>query len=195
MTVTDSPRPAEEPANSRVAFQGAPGAFSHEACVALRPWDAAVPYETFAGALEALKTGECDMALIPVENSTIGVVEPAATLVRESGFEVLADVWRPIRHALMAIPGTRLADIRTIESHPIALDQCRETLSQINAKIVTAFDTAGAAREVAEAQDRTRAAVAPMAAAEVYGLTILRNDMQDSADNQTRFVLLGAQKA
>ena len=182
------------PANARVAFQGAPGAFSHEACVALRPWDEAVPYATFAGALDALQSGECDMALIPVENSTIGVVEPAATLVRESGFEVLADVWRPIRHALMALPGARLADIRTIESHPIALDQCRETLAQFNAKIVIGFDTAGAARDVAEAGDRTRAALAPMAAAEVYGLTILRNDLQDSADNRTRFVLLGAKK-
>ena len=194
MTDLETTRPTDAAANARVAFQGAPGAFSHEACVALRPWDEAVPYETFAGALDALKTGECDMALIPIENSTIGVVEPAATLVRESGFPVLADVWRPIRHALMAIEGTRLADIRTIESHPIALDQCRHTLSQFNAKIVIAFDTAGAARDVAEAQDRTRAALAPMAAAEVYGLTILRNDLQDSADNRTRFVLLGAQK-
>jgi prephenate dehydratase len=194
MTEHDISRPTETAANARVAFQGAPGAFSHEACVALRPWDEAVPYATFAGALEALKTGECDMALIPIENSTIGVVEPAATLVRESGFEVLADVWRPIRHALMGIEGTRLADIRTIESHPIALDQCRQTLSQFNAAIVVAFDTAGAARDVAEAGDRTRAALAPVAAAEVYGLSILRNDLQDSADNRTRFVLLGPQK-
>jgi prephenate dehydratase len=134
------------------------------------------------------------MALIPIENSTIGVVEPAATLVRESGFPVLADVWRPIRHALMALEGVRLSEIRTIESHPIALDQCRHNLAQLNAKIVVAFDTAGAARDVAEAGDRSRAALAPMAAAEVYGLKILRNDLQDSADNRTRFVLLGAQK-
>ena len=194
MTEHDATRPTEDTANARVAFQGAPGAFSHEACVALRPWDEAVPFETFAGALDALKTGECDMALIPIENSTIGAVEPAATLVRESGFPVLADVWRPIRHCLMAIDGARLADIRTIESHPIALDQCRETLSHFNAKIVVAFDTAGAARDVAEAGDRTRAALAPMAAAEVYGLSILRHDLQDSADNRTRFVLLGAQE-
>lgn len=184
----------EDDANARVAFQGAPGAFSHEACVALRPWDEHVPFETFDQALSALRTGDCDMALIPIENSTIGVVEPAATLVREGGFAVLADVWRPIRHALMAIEGTRIADIRTVESHPIALDQCRQTLSQLHLKTVVAFDTAGAARDVAEAGDRTRAALAPMAAAEVYGLSILRNDLQDSADNRTRFVLLAAQK-
>ncbi|QTC93122.1 prephenate dehydratase domain-containing protein [Brevundimonas goettingensis] len=186
--------PIEDDRNARVAFQGAPGAFSHEACVALRPWDEAVPFETFAEALGAVRTGDCDMALIPIENSTIGAVEPAATLVREAGFETLADVWRPIRHCLMAIDGARMADIRTIESHPIALDQCRETLSHINAKIVVAFDTAGAARDVAEAGDRSRAALAPMAAAEVYGLSILRHDLQDSADNRTRFVLLACKK-
>ena len=176
----------------RVAFQGAPGAFSHEACTALRPWDVSVPFETFAEALDAVRSGECDMALIPIENSTIGAVEPAATLVRESGFEVLADVWRPIRHALMGLEGARIENIRTIESHPIALDQCRQTLSTMKVDIVVAFDTAGAARDVAAAGDMTRAALAPMAAAEVYGLSILRHDLQDSPDNRTRFVLLKA---
>jgi len=187
-------RPESDDRAGRVAFQGAPGAFSHEACGALRPWDVAVPYETFAEAMQALENGDCDTALIPIENSTIGMVEPAATLVRESGFSTLADVWRPIRLALMAIPGTRLADIRTVESHPIALDQCRRTLSSLGAQVVVAYDTAGAARAVAEAEDPTRAALAPIAAAEVYGLEILRNDLQDSADNRTRFVLLGTQK-
>lgn len=185
-------RPENDDAPGRVAFQGAPGAFSHEACLALRPWDEAVPFETFAEALDAVRSGDCNMALIPIENSTIGAVEPAATLVRESGFEVLADVWRPIRHALMALEGARLDSIRTIESHPIALDQCRQTLSTMKVDIVVAFDTAGAARDVAAAGDMTRAALAPMAAAEVYGLSILRHDLQDSPDNRTRFVLLKA---
>lgn len=183
-------RPENDDVPGRVAYQGAPGAFSHEACTALRPWDVAQPFESFAQALDALRSGACDTALIPIENSTIGAVEPAATLVREGGFKILADVWRPIRHALMAVPGARLSDIRTIESHPIALDQCRENLGKLGAQIVVAFDTAGAARDVAEAADSSRAALAPMAAAEVYGLEILRNDLQDSPDNRTRFVLL-----
>ena len=93
----------------RVAYQGAPGAFSHEACTALRPWDEAVPFETFAAALEALTSGDCDCALIPVENSSIGAVEPAATLVRDSGLKVVAEAWRPIRHALMGLQGARIA--------------------------------------------------------------------------------------
>jgi prephenate dehydratase len=175
----------------RVAYQGAAGAFSHEACLALRPWDEAVAFETFEGAIEALKSGDCGCALIPIENSTIGVVEPAATLVRALGMEPVAEVWRPIRHALMAVQGARLADIRTVESHPIALAQCERTLKTLShIKVIEHYDTAGAARDVAEAGDPTRAAIAPVGAAEVYGLSILRNDLQDSSDNQTRFVLL-----
>ena len=174
----------------RVAYQGAPGAFSHEACLALRPWDEAVAFETFDQAIAALKSGDCGCALIPVENSSIGAVEPAATLVRELGLAPVAEVWRPIRHALMAAPGARLADIRTVESHPVALAQCEKTLKELQLKVVEHFDTAGAARDVAAAGDLTRAALAPAGAAEVYGLSILRNDLQDSGDNRTRFVLL-----
>lgn len=174
----------------RVAYQGAPGAFSHEACTALRPWDEAVAFETFQAAIDALKSGECDCALIPVENSSIGAVEPAATLVRESGLKILAEAWRPIRHALMGIEGARMGDLRIVLSHPIALAQCEQTLKGMKLNVVEHFDTAGAARDVAEAGDPTQAAIAPRNAAEVYGLSILRNDLQDFSDNRTRFVLL-----
>ena len=176
----------------RVAYQGAPGAFSHEACTALRPWDEAVPFETFAAALEALTSGDCDCALIPVENSSIGAVEPAATLVRDSGLKGVAEAWRPIRHALMGLQGARIADLKRVLSHPIALAQCEQTLKGMKLNVVEHFDTAGAARDVAEAGDPTQGAIAPGNAAEVYGLSILRNDLQDSGDNRTRFVLLSA---
>lgn len=176
----------------RVAYQGAPGAFSHEACLDLRPWDEAVAFDTFAQALDAVRSGDCGCALIPVENSIIGTVEPAAGLVAAAEMAVVAEVWRPIRLALMAVPGARLSDIRTVESHPIALRQCTATLATLGLRAVEGFDTAGAARTVAEAGDPSRAAAAPVRAAEVYGLSILRNDLQDSEDNRTRFVLLSA---
>ncbi|SFS44327.1 prephenate dehydratase domain-containing protein [Brevundimonas viscosa] len=179
----------------RCAYQGAPGAFSHEACLDLRPWDEPAPYETFEAALAALRRGEVGCALLPVENSSIGRVEPAATLVERSGLKVVSEVWRPIRLALMAPPGARLADIRTAESHPAALDQCVGVLSSLGIDAVEAFDTAGAARSVSEAGDLTRAAVAPARAAEVYDLSILRHDVQDSSDNRTRFVLLSRDSA
>lgn len=179
----------------RVAYQGAPGSFSHEACLALRPWDEAVGFDSFADAIEALRSGDCGCALIPVENTTIGVVEPAASLVREAGFQIVSEVWRPIRLALMAAPGARLADIRTAESHPAALGQCVRGLAELKITGVEAFDTAGAARAVSDAGDPARAAVAPAGAADVYGLVVLRNDLQDSTDNRTRFVLLHAASA
>ncbi len=180
-------------APGRLAFQGAFGAFSHEACQALRPWDEPVPFATFQAVIEAVLSGDCDGALIPVENSSIGPVEPAATLVRESGLNVVAEAWRPIRHALMGIDGARLGDIRVVLSHPIALAQCERTLKEMRLNVVEHYDTAGAARDVAEAADPTQAAIAPRNAAEVYGLSILRNDLQDSSDNRTRFVLLSAE--
>lgn len=186
----DIGRPDSDDRAGRTAFQGAPGAFSHEACLELRPWDEHVGFETFEAAISAVKSGDCDCALIPIENSTIGIVEPAASLVTASGLPVLADVWRPIRMALLAIDEIDLGQIRSVSSHPAALGQCVKTLKSLGLTPVEAFDTAGAARELAESGDRTRAALAPIAAAEVYGLTVLRNDLQDSDDNRTRFVLL-----
>ena len=185
-------RPPNDDAAGRCAYQGAPGAFSHEAVIDLRPWDEPVAYDSFDAAIDALKSGDVGCALIPVENTTIGRVEPAASLIEAAGLTVVSEVWRPIRLALMAPPGARLADIRTAESHPAALGQCTGTLGELGIAPVEAYDTAGAARAVAEANDPTRAAVAPTRAAEVYELSILRNDIQDSADNRTRFVLLSA---
>ena len=185
-------RPEGDPPPGRCAYQGAPGAFSHEACIDLRPWDQPVACDTFEAAIAALRSGEVGCALIPVENSTIGRVEPAASLVEQSGLTVVSEVWRPIRLALMAPHGARLNGVRTAESHPAALDQCVGALAALGIEAIEAFDTAGAARAVSEAGDPTRAAVAPVRAAEVYDLSILRNDIQDSADNRTRFVLLSA---
>jgi len=185
-------RPQQDDRPGRLAFQGAFGAFSHEACLSLRPWDEPIPFDTFEEVIEAVLSGDCAGALIPIENSSIGPVEPAATLVRETGLTPLVDVWRPIRHVLMGVAGARLSDIKTVESHPIALAQCETTLQSMGLTAVVAFDTAGAARAVAVAGDRARAALGPAAAAEVYGLSILRHDLQDSADNRTRFVLIEA---
>ena len=188
-------KPAGDDIGGRCAYQGAPGAFSHEACLDLRPWDDAVAYPTFEAALDALKSGDVGCALIPVENTTVGRVEPAASLVEAAGLKIVSEVWRPIRLALMAPQGATLRTVKTAESHPIALRQCPDSLAALGLTPVEAFDTAGAARAVAEAGDLTRAAVAPARAAEVYELSILRNDIQDSSDNRTRFVLLSIKAA
>jgi len=174
----------------KVAYQGARGAFSYEACLALRPWNEPEGYETFAEAIAAVATGECECGLIPVENSIVGLLPDPNRLIEEHGLKIVAEAWRPMRQMLMAIPEAKLSDLKTVESHPVALGQCRKSISALGLKAVEAYDTAGAAELVAEADDITRAAIAPAVAAEIYELTILRLDMQDTADNLTRFVVV-----
>jgi prephenate dehydratase len=177
-------------AGGRVAFQGAQGAFSYEACLALRPWNEPQGYETFADAIGAVASGECECGLIPVENSIVGLLPDPNRLIEEHGLKIVAEAWRPMRQMLMGVPGATLSDLKTVESHPVALKQCTGNIAALGLKAVEVFDTAGAARMVSEAGDVTRGAIGPAVAAEIYDLRILRHDMQDSADNRTRFVVL-----
>lgn len=174
----------------KVAFQGARGAFSYEACLALRPWNEPQGFETFAEAIAAVASGECECGLIPVENSIVGLLPDPNRLIQEHGLKIVAEAWRPMRQMLMGLPGAKLTDLRTVESHPVALGQCRGHIAEMGLKAIEAYDTAGAAELVAQGGDISRAAIAPAVAAEIYDLRILRNDMQDSADNRTRFVVL-----
>lgn len=176
----------------RVAFQGALGAYSHEACVALRPWDLPTAYPTFAAAAEAVLAGDCDCAILPVEHSRSGPIPEAEAAAALPGLRRVAEVWRPIRISLMGLGSARIGVVRTAESHPVVLEQCRRSLASLGIRPVEAFDTAGAAEAVAASADPTRAALAPSLAAELYGLTILRHDMQDTSDSRLRFVLVEA---
>lgn len=173
-----------------VAYQGARGAFSYEACLALRPWETPKGYETFAQAIEAVASGDCACGLIPVENSIVGLLTEPNRLIEQHRLRVVGEAWRPMRQMLMALPGAKLTDLRTVESHPVALKQCAHNIAALGLSAVEAFDTAGAAAAVAAAGDVTRAALGPAVAAELYDLRILRHDMQDSPDNRTRFVVL-----
>ena len=173
-----------------VAFQGARGAFSYEACLALRPWNEPKGYETFAEAIAAVASGECECGLIPVENSIVGLLPDPNRLIEEHGLKIVAEAWRPMRQMLMGQPDAKLTDLKTVESHPVALGQCKGSIASLGLKPVEAYDTAGAAEMVAASGDLSRAAIAPAVAAEIYELKILRADMQDSADNRTRFVVV-----
>ncbi len=174
----------------KVAFQGARGSFSYEACLALRPWDEPRGYATFAEAIGAVASGACDCALIPVENSTVGLLPEPNRLIEEHGLKIVGEAWRPVRQMLMGLPGARLQDLKTVESHPVALGQCKVLIAELGLEPIEAYDTAGAAELVAQSGDPSRSAIAPAVAAEIYDLRILRHDMQDSADNRTRFVVL-----
>ena len=174
----------------RAAFQGTYGAFSHEACLALLPDAEPAPYVSFEAAFEAVLTGACGFGFIPSENTIAGPVPEVAPLLAASGLRVLVEHSWPIRMQLMGVRGGDLAEIRTVASHPMALKQCSRFLCDHGFVAEPAYDTAGAAVALATAPDRKRAVVAAAAAAELYGLQVLAADVQDRADNVTRFLVL-----
>ena len=154
----------------KVAFQGEPGANSHLAIREVYPDSEALPCATFEDAFAAIASGEADLGMIPIENSVAGRVADIHHLMPDSGLHIVAEHFMPVRHQLLAVKGATLDDIKTVESHVHALGQCRKVIRQLGIKPIVAADTAGSAREIAEAGDKTRAAIATRLAAEIYGL-------------------------
>ena len=174
----------------RVAYQGAPGAFSHEAAGRFAPGFDPHAMASFDAVFAAVEAGDFPRAVVPVENSLAGPVPEMAALLARSPLCAVGGGELPIRLALMATPGATLADLVSVESHPMALKQCGAFLRRHGLLAREAFDTAGAAQAVARAGDPTRAAVASPLAAALYGLTVLHEGIEDRADNRTRFVVL-----
>ena len=171
-----------------VSFQGAPGANSHVALVEAFPGALPLPCFSFEDAIEAVKRGAADCAIIPIENSLHGRVADIHFLLPESGLVITGEHFLPIRHALLGL-GTR-DDVRQAMSHPQALGQCRHWLKAHDIQPIAYPDTAGAAAVVAERADPAIAALAPPAAAAIYGLKVLATDIADADHNTTRFVTL-----
>jgi prephenate dehydratase len=179
----------------KVAFQGEPGANSHLAIREAYPDAEAVPCATFEDAFAAIVAGDADLGMIPIENSVAGRVADIHHLMPESGLHIIAEHFMPVRHQLLAVKGATRNDIKTVESHVHALGQCRKVIRQLAIKPVVAADTAGSAREISEAGDKTRAAIATRLAAEIYGLSILAEDIEDETHNTTRFIVLAREAA
>ncbi len=173
-----------------IAFQGEPGANSHIACTEAYPNYAPLPCPTFEDAFAAVRSGAADLAMIPIDNSVAGRVADIHHLMPKSGLNIVAEWFLPVQHQLMAPQGATLKTIRTVESHVHALGQCRNIIRALGVKAVVGADTAGAAREVAEAGDVTRAALATTLAAKIYGLRILKKNVADAKHNTTRFLVL-----
>src|SRR6478672_4551396 len=174
----------------KIVFQGEPGANSHLASREVYPDYEAMPCATFEDAFSAISAGEVELGMIPVENSVAGRVADIHHLMPHSGLHIVAEHFMPVRHHLLAPRGATLADIKTVESHVHALGQCRKVIRKLGIKPVVAADTAGSAREIAQAGDKSRAAIASKLAAEIYGLDILAEDIEDEAHNTTRFIVL-----
>ncbi|WP_109465747.1 prephenate dehydratase [Albibacillus kandeliae] len=175
---------------NRIAFQGEPGAYSHQACHAARPDMEALPCRTFEDAIDAVKSGEAALAMLPVENSTYGRVADIHTLLPQSGLHIVDEAFVRVHINLLALPGTRLEEITHAMSHTVLLGQCKTFLQKHGIHRITGADTAGSAKHVAEAGLKTTAALAGDLAGEIYGLDVLAHHIEDNQHNTTRFLIM-----
>ena len=171
----------------RIAYQGAPGSFGHQAALAFCPDCLAEPRESFAGVAEAVARGEVDHGVLPLENSRAGIVEGIAEIIAGCAVRIVAEHLLPVRMHLLALPGVTLGELRCAVSHPVALRQCADSLARLGLAAEPASNTAVAARAL---RGRDRAVLASEEAAEAYGLAILLRDLQDDPGNATRFAVI-----
>ncbi|MDT8326202.1 MAG: prephenate dehydratase [Roseovarius sp.] len=174
----------------RIAFQGELGAYSHQACRETYPELDPLPCRTFEDAIAAVRDGEADLAMLPVENSTFGRVADIHHLLPESGLHIIAEAFVRVQISLLALPGVRLDQVESAMSHTMLLGQCRGFLERHDIRRVTGADTAGSARHVAEAGKPEMAALASALAGEIYGLDVLAEGIEDQGNNTTRFLVM-----
>lgn len=180
-----------QPSAHTIAYQGAPGAYGHQAAQELYPDAAYIPVRTFAGACLQVAQGNVDVAVLPLENSTAGTVDEVYQLLEKHELYIHKAVEIGIRHAVLAIPGTTLGQIKRVVSHPQALSQCSILITGMGWESVEAKNTAFAAQMVAQQRDKTLAALASPDAAANQGLDILLPQASNTHCNQTRFIAVG----
>ena len=175
---------------SRVAYQGVPGAYSEMAALRARPDSRPLPCEQFEVAFQALSQWMAESAVLPVENTLGGSIHAVYDLLLRYRLHIVGETSVAVNHCLMALPGTRLQDVKRAMSHPQALAQVDGYLRRLGVVREAVDDTAGAAQAVAAQRLEGVAAVASRRAAELYGLEVLDEDIQDAKDNVTRFIVL-----
>lgn len=175
----------------RVSFQGESGAYSEAAIFDFFGKDVSpLPSPSFEGVFNSVNEGKANFGLVPIENSLAGSIHRNYDLMLRNNLHIIGEYHLRIKHCLMALPGVTLAEIRRVHSHPQALAQCESNLLKLNLEPIIETDTAGSARLLAERQDRQAAVLASRRAAEVYGLNILAESMEDNPNNFTRFLAL-----
>ena len=178
---------------NRIAFQGALGAYGHEACANARPGMEPLPCATFEEVIDAVRTGRADLAMLPVENSTYGRVADIHRLLPHSGLHIVDEVFVRVRIALMALPGTRLEDVRRVRAHLVLIPQAKAFLEAHGIRAEAAADSAGAAAELAGHGAPGDGVLASEIAAGIYGLDVLARDIEDHGHNTTRFLIMSPQ--
>ncbi|AUC52410.1 MAG: prephenate dehydratase [Sagittula sp.] len=174
----------------RIAFQGELGAYSHQACVEARPGADVLPCDTFEDVIAAVRNGDADLAMLPVENTTYGRVADIHRLLPESGLRIVDEAFVRVHISLMALPGVAIEDLEVVRAHLVLLPQAATFLKQYGIRGEAWPDSAGAAAEIARTGSRTVGALASDLAAEINGLHILARHIEDHAHNTTRFLLM-----
>ena len=175
----------------RIGYQGEPGAYSQQAVETLFPDAEPVPIRTLRRVFEAVEGGELAHGVVPLENSLAGSINEAYDLLSAGHAFVVGEVVVSVDHSLLALPGTKMEDLKRVCSHPQALAQCEEFLAMLDVDLVPVYDTAGAAKKIADERRAGEAAVASENAARIYGLEVLARHIQTSPQNQTRFAAIG----
>lgn len=175
---------------TQIAFQGEPGAYSEVAVLQLFADASPMPSPTFRSVFERVSSGEAAWGVIPLENSLTGSIKENDDLLAERGLVLVGETIVPVQHCLMALPGQSLADLHEVLSHPQGLEQCSRFLQLLGVSAVAAYDTAGSAKLIRQEKRPGTGAIASRRAAEIYGLSILAESIQDQADNFTRFGMI-----
>ncbi len=174
----------------KISYQGEPGANSHIACNEQYPDYQAVACRTFEDAFAAIESGDVELGMIPIENSVAGRVADIHHLLPQSDLNIIGEYFLPIHHQMLGLKGAKLADIKSIHSHIHALGQCRNIINDMDLQAVTEVDTAGAARWLSQEGDKTQASISSTLAGQIYGLDVLKENIEDAEHNTTRFVVL-----
>jgi len=174
----------------RIVYQGYPGAYSDLACRSYFPDYEALPSGSFLQAFRRVSRGEAELAMIPVDNTVAGRVSDIYHLLPEGNLYIIGEEYLQVHHNLLAVPGAKLADIKSVRSHPMALGQVRKRLDKLGIRAVNDVDTAGAAKDVAALGDKTVGAIASSLAGDVYNLSTLLENIEDAEHNTTRFLVL-----
>jgi prephenate dehydratase len=176
--------------SNRIAFQGYPGAYSNLACKSAFPGMTPLPCPSFEDAFAAVREGKARLAMIPIDNSIAGRVADIHHILPHSRLHIIGEHFQRVEHCLLAIKGAKIEDLTEAHSHVHALGQCRKALKSLGLKAVVHADTAGAAQDVAAWGDPTKAAISSSLAAEIYGLKILKRNIEDAQNNTTRFLVM-----
>ncbi|MBI1211739.1 MAG: prephenate dehydratase [Alphaproteobacteria bacterium] len=176
-----------------IAFQGELGANGHLACREVHPEMTPIACPTFEETFAAVKEGKARLAMIPIENSVYGRVTDIHHLLPESGLYIIGEYFQRVHHQLLGVKGATIEGLKSVMSQPPALGQCRNIIRQLGLKMIVGADTAGSAREVAKQGDKSVAALASSLAGEIYGLDVLKADVEDAAHNTTRFLQMAAE--